>query len=250
MEVEDLTLASDHDLSLADVDRFLSLVRLSPGMVAVHGGGEGLGVADGGVADEREGVRGGGGSGVGADGAPRGDAGGARAAAAGPRGAGAAAAGRGRDEPVLLRAVALPAPTRLTSSLSNCHSAGAIRTTKLAWIARRTDRRLGREPGFRSVAAAAAAAAAAAEVRGRRRERRGAAAAEHVGGGLGAALVCVGGCAARPPRRGPCGSCARRRDMPLWCITALEFKFPARFDAYDPGPQSGPQVRGDGCSDD
>jgi hypothetical protein len=35
MEVEDLTLASDHNLSLADVDRFLSLVRLSPGVVAM-----------------------------------------------------------------------------------------------------------------------------------------------------------------------------------------------------------------------
>ena len=33
--MEDLTLASDHDLSLADVDRFLSLVRLSQGVVAM-----------------------------------------------------------------------------------------------------------------------------------------------------------------------------------------------------------------------
>ena len=45
MEVEDMPLDGDAELSLGDVDRFLSLVRLSPGAVAVHGGERGLGAA-------------------------------------------------------------------------------------------------------------------------------------------------------------------------------------------------------------
>ena len=43
--VEDLPLDGGAELSLAQVDRFLSLVRLAPGAVAVHGGPGGLGAA-------------------------------------------------------------------------------------------------------------------------------------------------------------------------------------------------------------
>ena len=43
--VEELPVCGDGELSLAEMDRFLSLARLAPGMVAVHGGAGGLGGA-------------------------------------------------------------------------------------------------------------------------------------------------------------------------------------------------------------